>query len=122
MRSQNPAGASEENRRRSRAFPRHGATECHTFFWPYCSRMRLLAYPMTMARSRALLKTRNQPDLLRSVDSRLRLKQHLQSILDQFDFIIIGTPPTLGIFTQAPLVASTEIPDSPGFCGKPLTY
>jgi cellulose biosynthesis protein BcsQ len=56
---------------------------------------------MTMARSRALLKTRNQPDLLRSVDGRLRLKQHLQSILDQFDFIIIDTPPTLGIFTQA---------------------
>jgi chromosome partitioning protein len=50
-----------------------------------------------------------EPDLLRSVDGRLRLKQHLQSILDQFDFIIIDTPPTLGIFTQAPLVASTEI-------------
>jgi len=47
--------------------------------------------------------------LLRSVDGRLRLKQHLQSILDQFDFIIIDTPTTLGIFTQAPLVASTEI-------------
>jgi cellulose biosynthesis protein BcsQ len=30
-------------------------------------------------------------------------------IQDQFDFIIIDTPPTLGIFTQAPLVASTEI-------------
>ena len=50
-----------------------------------------------------------EPDLLRSVDGRLRLKQHLQFILDQFDFIIIDTPPTLGIFTQAPLVASTEI-------------
>jgi chromosome partitioning protein len=50
-----------------------------------------------------------EPDLLRSVDGRLRLKQHLQAILDQFDFIIIDTPPTLGIFTQAPLVASTEI-------------
>jgi chromosome partitioning protein len=50
-----------------------------------------------------------EPDLLRSVDGRLRLKQNLQAILDQFDFIIIDTPPTLGIFTQAPLVASTEI-------------
>ncbi len=50
-----------------------------------------------------------EPDLLRSVDGRLRLKHHLQAILDQFDFIIIDTPPTLGIFTQAPLVASTEI-------------
>src|SRR5215475_11914548 len=50
-----------------------------------------------------------EPDLLRSVDGRLRLKNHLQTIQDQFDFIIIDTPPTLGIFTQAPLVASTEI-------------
>ena len=50
-----------------------------------------------------------EPDLLRSVDGRLRLKNHLQAIQDQFDFIIIDTPPTLGIFTQAPLVASTEI-------------
>jgi chromosome partitioning protein len=49
-----------------------------------------------------------EPDLLRSVDGRLRLKNHLQPILDQFDFIIIDTPPTLGVFTQAPLVASTE--------------
>jgi chromosome partitioning protein len=50
-----------------------------------------------------------EPDLLRSVDGRLRLKNYLQPILDQFDFIIIDTPPTLGVFTQAPLVASTEI-------------
>jgi len=50
-----------------------------------------------------------EPDLLRSVDGRLRLKNHLHAIQDQFDFIIIDTPPTLGVFTQAPLVASTEI-------------
>src|SRR5215813_5602991 len=41
-----------------------------------------------------------EPDLLRSVDGRLRLKNHLQTIQDQFDFVIIDTPSTLGIFTQ----------------------
>jgi chromosome partitioning protein len=48
-------------------------------------------------------------ELVRRVDGRLRLKQALQPLLDLFDFILIDTPPTLGIFTQAPLVASTDL-------------
>lgn len=43
-----------------------------------------------------------EPDLLRSVDGRLRLKQHLQSILDQFDFIIIDTLLHLGFLPRPP--------------------
>jgi chromosome partitioning protein len=47
--------------------------------------------------------------LWRHVDGRLRLKQALQPLLDVFDVIVIDTPPTLGLLTQAPLVASTDL-------------
>lgn len=76
-------------------------TDLHYLCWDKGDNLKILP-------ANATLKD-VEPDLLRSVDGRLRLKNHLQSILDQFDFIIIDTPPTLGIFTQAPLVASTEI-------------
>jgi chromosome partitioning protein len=76
-------------------------TDLHYLCWDKGDSLKILP-------ANAMLKD-VEPDLLRSVDGRLRLKQHLQTILDQFDFIIIDTPPTLGIFTQAPLVASTEI-------------
>ena len=50
-----------------------------------------------------------EPELVRHVDGRLRLQQALQPLLDAFDFILIDTPPTLGLWTQAPLVASTDL-------------
>ena len=37
-------------------------------------------------------------ELVRRGDGRLRLKQALQPLLHLFDFILIDTPPTLGIF------------------------
>src|SRR5713101_1229888 len=57
-------------------------------------------------------------ELLRRGDGRLQLKQALQPLLDAFDVIVIDTPPTLGLWTQAPLVASTEllIPVDVGYC------
>jgi len=76
-------------------------TDLHYLCWDKGDNLKILP-------ANATLKD-VEPDLLRSVDGRLRLKNHLQTIQDQFDFIIIDTPPTLGIFTQAPLVASTEI-------------
>jgi len=48
-------------------------------------------------------------ELLRCVDGRWRLHQALQPLLDAFDFIVIDTPPTLGLWMQAPLVASTDL-------------
>jgi chromosome partitioning protein len=48
-------------------------------------------------------------DLGRRGDSRLQLKQALQPLLDAFDVMVIDTPPTLGFWTQAPLVASTDL-------------
>jgi len=48
-------------------------------------------------------------ELGRRGDSRLQLKQALQPLLDAFDVMVIDTPPTLGFWTQAPLVASTDL-------------
>jgi chromosome partitioning protein len=48
-------------------------------------------------------------DFGRRGDGRLRLKQALQPLLDAFDVMVIDTPPTLGFWTQAPLVASTDL-------------
>jgi chromosome partitioning protein len=50
-----------------------------------------------------------EADLVGSVDGRLRLQARLAPIMYEYDFIIIDTPPTLGVFTQAPLIASTEV-------------
>src|SRR5437879_6413492 len=50
-----------------------------------------------------------EPELVRRGDGRLRLKQALHPLLDAFDVMVIDTPPTLGLWTQAPLVASTEL-------------
>jgi len=48
-------------------------------------------------------------ELVRSVDGQWRLKQALHPLLDAFDVIVIDTPPTLGLFIQSPLVASTDL-------------
>src|SRR5262249_4584318 len=48
-------------------------------------------------------------DLGRRGDGRLQLQQALQPLLDAFDVMVIDTPPTLGFWTQAPLVASTDL-------------
>jgi chromosome partitioning protein len=50
-----------------------------------------------------------EPELLGSVDGRIRLCSRLTPIAEGFDFVIIDTPPTTGIFCQAPLIASHEV-------------
>jgi chromosome partitioning protein len=50
-----------------------------------------------------------EPELWRSAEGRWRLQQALHLLRDVFDVIVIDTPPTLGLWTQAPLVASTEL-------------
>ena len=50
-----------------------------------------------------------EPELVRRGDGRLQLKHALQPLLDAFDVMVIDTPPTLGLWTQAPLVASTDL-------------
>jgi chromosome partitioning protein len=48
-------------------------------------------------------------DVGRWGDGRLQLKHALYPLLDAFDVMVIDTPPTLGLWTQAALVASTDL-------------
>jgi len=50
-----------------------------------------------------------EPELWRRGDGRLQLKHALHPLLDAFDVMVIDTPPTLGLWMQAPLVASTDL-------------
>lgn len=47
--------------------------------------------------------------LIGEIDSHFRLKDAIQAVSNDFDFIIIDTPPTLGIITVNALVASTHV-------------
>jgi chromosome partitioning protein len=47
--------------------------------------------------------------LIGELDSHYRLKDELQRIQDDFDYVIMDTPPTLGIITVNALVAATHV-------------
>jgi chromosome partitioning protein len=47
--------------------------------------------------------------LIGELDSHYRLKDELQRVQDDYDYIIIDTPPTLGIITVNALVAATHV-------------
>ncbi|HKV11575.1 MAG TPA: ParA family protein [Thermoanaerobaculia bacterium] len=47
--------------------------------------------------------------LVGELDSHYRLKDEIQRIQDDYDYIIIDTPPTLGIITVNALVAATHV-------------
>jgi chromosome partitioning protein len=47
--------------------------------------------------------------IIGELDSHYRLKDELQRIQDDFDYVIIDTPPTLGIITVNALVAATHV-------------
>lgn len=47
--------------------------------------------------------------LLGDIDSHFRLKDNLDEVRDRFEYIVIDTPPTLGIITVNALVAATHV-------------
>ena len=55
--------------------------------------------------------------LLGEMDAHFRLKDHLDTVRDTYDFIIVDTPPTLGLITVNALVAATHllIPIQPSY-------
>jgi len=50
-----------------------------------------------------------EPALLGQIDGHFRLKDSIDNIKKKYDFIIIDTPPTLGLITLNALVASTHL-------------
>ncbi len=50
-----------------------------------------------------------EPMLLGEIDAHFRLRDVIESIKNSYDFIIIDTPPTLGLITINALVAATHI-------------
>lgn len=50
-----------------------------------------------------------EPSLLGEIDGHYRLKDTLESVKKKYDFIIVDTPPTLGLITLNSLVAADKI-------------
>jgi chromosome partitioning protein len=50
-----------------------------------------------------------EPELMVNVDGRTRLKERLAPFMDKYDYVIIDTPPSVGLFTQGPLITATDV-------------
>jgi len=75
--------------------------EVQALCWDPCANLHILPAHATL--------TDVEREFGRRGDGRLQLKHALHPLLDAFDVMVIDTPPTLGFWTQAPLVASTEL-------------
>ena len=75
--------------------------EVQALCWDPCANLHILPAHATL--------TDVEREFGRRGDGRLQLKHALHPLLDAFDVMVIDTPPTLGFWTQAPLVASTDL-------------
>lgn len=50
-----------------------------------------------------------EPGMYSNINSYFLLKGHLDKIKSNYDFILVDCPPSLGIFTQNALIASTDV-------------
>ncbi len=65
--------------------------------------------PNLMIAPSAISLAKIEAKLIGEIDGHYRLKDKLQKVRDDFEFIIIDTPPTLGIITVNALVAATHV-------------
>ncbi len=79
------------------------ATHIPTIVQPADKVENLFIAPSTIALAKIEAK------LIGELDSHYRLKDELQQVQESYDYIIIDTPPTLGIITVNALVAATHV-------------
>ncbi len=65
--------------------------------------------PNLMLAPSAISLAKIEAKLIGEIDGHYRLKDKLQKVQDQYEYMIIDTPPTLGIITVNALVAATHV-------------